>query len=314
MSIKTDFEFESNIDGLKIAAMFVEPDSAEEIKGVIQLVHGMVEYKERYLPFMDFLADNGYLCAIHDHRGHGKSVKAFDDLGYMYEGGKQGLIEDTHQMTGLIKKHVKEISGKDNLPYILLGHSMGSLVVRSYVKKYDYEIDKLCVLGCPSPQDGAGAGLIFIKLLKLICGGKSHNKLIDDLVMNSRFEKKFKDEKLLHSWVNSDREAVLAYNADPYCSFTFTLNGYISLVELTLETYSTKGYKVTKPELPVKFFSGADDPCGISDKDIDKAIGFMKKGGFLCVEKKLYEGMRHEILNEPRRMEVYKDILNYVNQ
>lgn len=311
---KNTFEFESNTDGLKISALIVEPENAEDIKGVIQLVHGMVEYKERYADFMEFLALNGYLCVIHDHRGHGKSVKSIDDLGYMYEGGKAGLIEDTHQVTGIIKEHAKELTKRDDLPFILLGHSMGSLVVRSYIKKYDEEVDKLCVLGCPSPQAGASAGLILIKLIKLFRGDKIHSKLIDDLVMNSRFEKRFKNENLLHAWVNSDREEVLKYNADPYCSFTFTINGYISLVELTLDTYSNKRYNITKPELPVKFFSGADDPCGISEKDIDKAIGIMKKAGFNNIDKKLYVGMRHEILNEPEHMIVYNDILDYVNQ
>jgi len=311
--IKTEYRFNSRVDGLSISAFSIEPENKEDIKGIVQLVHGMTEYKERYEDFMTFLAENGYYCAIHDHRGHGKSVKFEDDLGFMYEGGFEGLVEDTYQHTLMIKDNVQNLSG-NSLPYILFGHSMGSLVVRTYIKRYDDKIDKLIVCGCPSPQAGAQAGLIFIDVLKAIKGGHSRSKLVDNLVMDSRYEKKFKSENLKNSWLNTDKEAVKRYNADKYCTFTFTLNGYDNLVRLTLETYSPKGYMLKNKELPIRFFSGAEDPCGISEADIQKAVDIIRGAGYTDVSKTVYAGMRHEILNEPEHQRVYDDMLAFINQ
>ena len=139
----------SKTDSLEISVLRAEPDNADEIKGIVQIVHGMNEYKERYLNFISFLVSKGYLCVIHDHRGHGESIKSRDDLGHMYEGGFEALIDDTHEITLEIKEYAKKLTGKE-LPLTLIGHSMGSMVVRSYIRKYDSDIDKLAVIGCPS--------------------------------------------------------------------------------------------------------------------------------------------------------------------
>lgn len=297
------YTIKSNADGLELSVLKIVPDG--EIKGLIQIVHGMCEYKERYLDFMKFLADNGYACIIHDHRGHGESIKSKEDLGYFYEAGWKGLVEDIYQ----VMKDMK--AGKD-LPYYLIGHSMGSLAVRCFLKKYDSEIDKLFVIGCPSKLPGMKPGLALIKLIEKIKGGKSHSKLIDNLVVNSNYERKYRDENIVHAWVNSDRKAVEAYNKDPFCNFTFTVNGYKNLVSMTMETYSNKGYNVSKPDMMIRFLSGSGDPCAISKKDIGKAMRFIKKAGYTNVKAKMYDGMRHEILNEPDHRLVYKDILNYI--
>lgn len=309
--METRYNFNSKIDDLAISALRIEPDNKQDIKGIVQLVHGMCEYKERYLDFMNYLAGNGYICVIHDHRGHGESIKQNSDLGYMYEGGYKALIEDTHTLTVMTKRYAKKLTGRD-LPFILLGHSMGSLVVRCYVKKYDYEIDKLLVLGCPSEQPGAKPGLAFIKLVSKLKGERSHSGIIDNLVMNSRYEKRFKSEKLKHAWLNSNPKEVERYNADPFCNFTFTLNGYVNLVKLNIETYDTTGYVMRNEKMPIKFFAGSDDPCGISKKDFVKAMRLMKQAGYENVKGKLYDGMRHEILKEPDYKTVYSDILKFI--
>lgn len=301
---ETTFVMESKADGLPLSVMTVVPEG--EIRAIVQIVHGMCEYKERYLDFMRFLASNGYACIIHDHRGHGQSVKQKEDLGYFYEGGYQGLKEDIHQVMLKMKADYSE----EKLPYYLIGHSMGSLAVRCFVKKYDAEIDKLLVIGCPSKLPGMGLGLVLIKILEKLKGGKKHSKLLDNIVINSNYEKRYADENIVHAWVNSDRKAVEAYNADPYCNYTFTINGYRNLVSLTKETYSKGGYVMQNPNLLIRFLSGEGDPCAISKKDIGKAMNYMKKAGYKNVRAKLYKNMRHEILNEPEHAKVYQDILD----
>lgn len=93
MGAKYEAYIESEADGLDISVLAVVPDETP-YRGILQLVHGMSEYKERYLPFMEYMAKKGYVCVIHDHRGHGKSVRALDDLGYMYGGGADAILKD----------------------------------------------------------------------------------------------------------------------------------------------------------------------------------------------------------------------------
>ena len=127
------------LDGL-----VVEPEEGVQRTALLQLSHGMSEYKERYLPFMEFMAEHGVVCVIHDHRGHGKSVKSEQDLGFMYGAGGAGLVEDLFLVTKWAKKEYPD------LPFVLMGHSMGSLVVRAYAKEHDQELDALIVCGSPS--------------------------------------------------------------------------------------------------------------------------------------------------------------------
>ncbi|MBO4921864.1 MAG: alpha/beta fold hydrolase [Lachnospiraceae bacterium] len=307
------YEHISGSDGLALSVLRIEPDLSRPIKGIVQLVHGMSEYKERYVDFMKYLAENGYITVIHDHRGHGESIKEKDDLGYLYEGGYEALIEDIHEITLETKEYVKEELGLNDRPYILLGHSMGSLAVRCYIKKYDDEIDKLCVLGCPSEQKGAKAGLKLIEAMIKAKGGKSLSKTADYLVMDSRLGKRFKAEGK-GMWLNSDPDKVAQYIADPGCGFRFTLNGYENLIKLTLYTYEQGGYALNNPDLKIKFFSGKDDPCAISYKDLRNAMLLLKHSGYQNVSGKMYKGMRHEILNEPEHERVYKDILDFIQE
>lgn len=131
-------------------------------------------------------------------------------------------------------------------------------------------------------------------------------------MMNSSYERRFKKEKLQHAWINSDRDAVEKYNNDRYCNFTFTLDGYENLVYLLQETYSKDGWQMKHKDLPIKFFSGKDDPCAISPSDFGKAIHFMKDLGYTDVRGAMYKGMRHEILNEKGRKRVYQDIYDFI--
>ena len=309
---QTYYKHVSKADGLELDVLRIEPDEAAEIKGIVQLVHGMVEYKERYIPFMEYLAGKGYITVMHDHRGHGASIKDKEDLGYMYEGGYVALVKDTHDITKEIKDYAKERTGKD-LPFTLLGHSMGSLVVRCYLRKFDKDIDKLLVVGCPSKQAGMKLGVMLIRLFEKFKGDRARMAMISGLVMGS-YEKRFSKEKLPHSWVNSDPEEVKKYNADPLCNYCFTLNGFENLVKLTMLTYKDGGHVMENPNLPIRFFSGEDDPCAVNEKAFHAAIAFLKKQGYTDVAGKMYPGMRHEILNEPRKAEVYEDMLRFIEQ
>lgn len=132
----------SRADGLELSVLEIAPEG--KLRGIVQLVHGMSENKERYQPFMEYLAAEGFLTVIHDHRGHGASVRQKQDLGYMYGGGAEALLDDISLINETLRKKYPE------LPLILFGHSMGSLAVRSFVKEHDDCVDALIVCGSPS--------------------------------------------------------------------------------------------------------------------------------------------------------------------
>ena len=294
------FKVPSSCDGLELSALAIEPEA--EPRGVVQIVHGMCEHKERYVPFMEFLASRGYVCIIHDHRGHGESVKSPEDLGYMYKGGWKAMVEDVKTVAEWGRGHYP------GLGYALFGHSMGSMVVRSFTKRYDDMIDMLFVCGCPSDNPAKSAGKLLADCAVLLCGGHSRPKLLQKLSFG-RYNAPFADEGFPCAWVCSDRETLEAYHSDPLCMFRFTANGFSNLTALMADCYSPEGWKVSRPELPVHFLSGADDPCLISEKAIGKAVALMKRVGYARTDLKLYEGMRHEILNETLRQTVWDDVL-----
>jgi len=290
---------------LSLAVMLVEPKG--EPKGLLQIVHGMCEHKERYLPFMNFMAEEGYVCIIHDHRGHGESVKFIDDLGYMYKGGWRALVEDT----AIVSRWAKE--QYPSLPHHLLGHSMGSMVVRCYAKRYDSSLKNLIVCGCPSDNPAKGIGKLLARCIALFRGERHHSPLLLKLSFG-QFNKPFENEGWASAWVCSNPETLKAYHEDPLCRFTFTANGYINLFSLMQDCYSPRGWRVSNPKLKVNFISGADDPCAGGEKGIEKAAELMKKVGYSNTSVKIYKGMRHEILNEKDKEIVWEDVLKILSE
>lgn len=286
-------KIKASSDELQLSVMVKAPS---EPKAIVQIVHGMCEHKERYMQFMDFLVSKGYACVIHDHRGHGESVKKTQDLGYMYKGGWKAMVEDVKVVNQWIKS---QYPGRK---CILFGHSMGSLVVRSYAKRYDDTIDELFVCGCPSYNWASVVAKWICRLLMLVGLGHHRPKLIQFLAFDS-FNKPFKDEGYSSAWVCSDIQTLEAYHKDPLCQFIFTSNGFYNLFGLMQDCYSDKGWGVKNPNIPVHFISGTDDPCRISDKAFDEAVAKMKK--HYDVDSRLFEGMRHEILNETKKQAVY---------
>lgn len=296
---KQELTLKSNFDGLTLGVSVRIP---EHPTGILQLVHGMAEHRERYHDFMDYCAEQGLVVVIHDHRGHGASVASEEDYGYFGENGIEGIIQDAHQVTECIKSQFP------GLPLTLFGHSMGSLVVRCYAQRYDKDIDGLIVCGSPSKRVGAGVGVMLAKLLKIFRGEKYRSEFVNRMAFGN-YNKKFSEAVSPNSWIVSDPAVVEAYDADPRDGFVFTLNGFETLFGLIKLAYNKKGWLVQNPNMPVLFIAGAEDPCIISEKDFNKAVEFLRSRGYHDVKSKLYQGMRHEILNEVGKMQVWQDVV-----
>lgn len=300
---KTYHTLVSAVDGVRLDGLLIAPDGAP--KALVQFCHGMAEYKERYIPFMTYLAEQGYACFIHDHRGHGKSVESEADLGYMGDDDAAALVEDTHQWTLWFK------SVYPGLKLTLLGHSMGSLIVRCYLQKYDADIDALVVSGCVASNPACGVALGLVGLTKAFRGERHRSKLITGMAFGA-YNKNFPGAASPNAWLNTDEAAVAAYDADPLCGFTFTLNGYKALFTLVLSAYKADLYQMAHRDLPVFFASGADDPCMTDRAHFEQAVAFLKDLGYGNTSSRLFDGMRHEILNEPDRAIVYETVLAHL--
>ena len=291
-------------DGLELPLLVCVPDG--EARAVVQFSHGMCENKERYAPFMEFLAARGFACAIHDHRGHGAAALQRGELGYFGDDGANALVDDLHQVTEWLRGR---FPGKR---VYLFGHSMGSLAARVYAGRFDSELAGLVVCGSPGWNPGAPFGRLMARVLGARSGGRARSRFLKVLTFGP-FYRAFKKEQSKCSWICSDRAVVAAYEADPLCGFTFTCNGFASLYTLMEQCYDGH-VKAGKPELPILFISGAEDACRGGDRGFAQAVEQMRGRGYQAVDSRLYPGMRHEILNETGRQAVYDDVLSWLEK
>ena len=299
---RKDFTIESQFDGLEITVVMMVPDTP--IRGVVQFVHGMAEHKERYFDFMKYLAAAGFVTVIHDHRGHGESLRSQEDLGFFYDAEGIAVVEDVHQIVLAVQEQFPK------KPYILFGHSMGSLIARCYAKKYDNHLDKLILCGSPSKNSLVPIALWLTRQIEKKKGDRYRSKLLQKLALGP-FER-VGERGFPNSWLCCNQEVVEEYNQNPLCGFNFTVNGYQNLFNLLKETYSSKGWSCEKPDLPIYFVAGAADPVIRSPKAWQKAQSFMRKLGYTRVEGKLFDGLRHEILNELDRSPIFSDLLKWM--
>lgn len=293
----------SNCDGLPLSTAIFIPE--KEVKGIVQISHGMAEHKERYFSFMEYLTERNYVVVINDHRGHGESVRDKDDLGYFYDESGEYIVKDLHQITLYMKER---FPGK---PVYLFGHSMGSMVVRMYIKKYDSEIDKLIVCGSPSKNPLVDVALFVVRFQKLFKGDRYRSRLIQNLAFgsyNKNIDKPISD----NAWLSSDENNVQNYDSDDLCGFIFTLNGFRNLFLLMKEIYITSGWALKNKDLPIMFIAGSDDPVIVSEDKWNESREFLQKLGYTNVRGKLYKGLRHEILNENIKENVYDDIVKFM--
>lgn len=305
---KREFTLQSKYDNLALscAEYTAEGVTQTNAKGVVQIVHGMCEYKERYEGFIDYLTQNGYIVFAHDHRGHGGSVTANENLGYFGDKKGEAIVDDAALVTDEIRRLYPGLS------LTLFGHSMGSLVVRAYIQKYEEKIDKLIVCGSPSKNSLAGFGLMLNGVISAFRGKKYRSRLMANASTGGG-DDKFPGEGK-NAWLTRDKTVVEKYNADEKCNFVFSCNGFSNLLHLVKNVYKKKKYPAKHSDLPIFFMAGADDPVIGSEKKWLAAQQFLRDVGYKNVTGKSYPKMRHEILNELGKEEVYADALAFIEK
>lgn len=303
---KTTERIYSKIDGLSLSVLFMYPEQ-EECHGIVQIIHGMVEYKERYLPLMEHLAEHGFASVIHDLRGHGASVRSSEDLGYLYGAGGDGLVSDALQVSELA---VRRMPG---VPLMLIGHSMGSMIARCLLQTEAKRYAAVILTGSPAENKAVDVGIALAKVQRKLFGAKHVAKQLEALVFGG-YAARFALEGSRFSWLCSDQRLVEEYDADPRCGFTFTVDGFLALFALMKRTYKKSAYRCKGSTPPVLFLSGMDDPCMGSLEKLNSAADCLREVGFRSVKAKCYEGLRHEILNEPSKEKVFEDIMEFLEE
>lgn len=282
------------------------PDPVYSRRGVVQLVHGMVEHIERYDSFARFLAGLGYVVFGHDHIGHGKSVSSAEELGCMpLEGGKDILVADVFRAR---EAAFKACRISDSLPLFLFGHSMGSFVVRACIARKPEGLAGAVLCGTGNqPRMLSLAGRTFSRLIGAFRGEAYRSRLVDSLVIGA-FSSAIEDARTDSDWISTDPAVVDAYLADPLSGQAFSVGAYATLTDLTAEVVTKKSAAAVPKQLPLLFVAGAEDPVGSCGKDVQAAADLYRSQGVEDVRVVIYPNMRHEILNEPRRMDVYNDV------
>ncbi|WP_313344031.1 alpha/beta hydrolase [Sedimentibacter sp.] len=300
-----EFYYNSNDGKTKIRALRWVPET--EVKAVLQISHGMLEHMERYDEFASYMADNGVLVVGNDHLGHGSSVNNEEDRGFFSDSdGYNMLIEDMHSL--MINTKVKY----PDIPYCLLGHSMGSFLTRYFITVYGDEIDGAIIMGTGHQAKGLiNFGLFLTKFMAKIKGWNYRSKYVNHLVLGANNDK-FKPSRTKCDWLTRDEKIVDEYLADKRITFIFTLNGFYNLFKIMIEMNEKEKLSNIPKEIPVLFISGKNDPVGGFGKGVNKSYDMFKALEMKNVSIKLFEEDRHEILNELDREQVYEDILRWI--
>lgn len=305
---KEDFYFDSRDQRDKIHAIKWLPDIEKPVC-IFQIVHGMAEHIDRYDEFARFLAGKGFLVVGDDHLGHGKSVPEGGTYGYFCEQDAANVVvRDVHRLKKIMQEQYPGV------PYLILGHSMGSFILRNYLFRYGSGIDGAIIVGTGMQSKFTlFAARTVTAVQKLFCGPKHVGKFIDKASFGS-YNERFEPVRTTADWLSRETANVDRYLADPMCGFVFTLNGFATLFELIHNCYDEKKINSMPKQLPVILLSGADDPVGNYGKSVETVYHSYLEHGMQNVQMKLYEKDRHELLNETDRVSVYGDIYRWVLQ
>lgn len=303
--MKQEFYYPSRDGKTQIHAIEWVPEG--EIKGVLQICHGMVEYIDRYHEFAEYMSENGYYVTGHDHLGHGKSIQSEEELGYFDETrGNQYVIGDIQKLREMTMKKYPDA------PYYMLGHSMGSFLLREYLTMYGKGLDGAVIMGTGYQSALIlNAGQLVCRVIAAFKGWKHRSRFVDNLSFGS-YNKRFEPSETTKDWITSDREKRQKYVEDPLCSYMFTLGAYYQMFEGMKVLTKKESLERIPKDLPILFVSGKDDPVGAFGKSVTKVYEKYKSAGIHNVSIHLYQGDRHEILNEVDREKVYHDILRWI--
>ncbi len=277
-------------------------------RGIVQIVHGMVEYVGRYEELAHYLNGLGYVVAGNDHLGHGESVRSQEEWGYFSAGnGGACMVKDMRRLTLLLQKRYSHV------PCFLLGHSMGSFLTRQYLAVYGQQTDGAILLGTGNhPALLLRLGLFLTAMLK-VCKGEHHKSPLLQKIMFGSYNRRISNPRFANDWVCGNEKVMEAYNKDPACTFLFTVNGVETLMKTLLFIGNRNNIENVPKDMPILMASGKEDPVGNYGKAVEKVYHMYREAGIRDITLKLFEHCRHELHNESNREDVYEMIGNWLD-
>ena len=275
-------------------------------KAIVQICHGMYEYIERYEKegTVEALTSAGLIVCGNDHLGHGRTVSGDKSLGHFHS--YRNAVDDLHTLNGILRKTYPR------LPYLLFGHSMGSLLAREYMVNYE-DIDGVALCGTVNGNQPTGLGTALAKLFSFFCGAQTPAPLLRRL-SHAGYNKAFAKEENLYSWISSDPSARARYAADRYCTSPFTCAGYREVFSL-LGRVSAEDWITRVPlSLPILLLSGEADPVGDNGESARELYQCLEEREVNALDLKLYPNARHELLHEFCRETVIADLLAWIDE
>ena len=299
-----NFRFPSAREGFSIYTQVWTPKGPP--RGVIQIAHGIAEHIGRYGEVAEFLAEHGFLVCGGDHLGHGKTVEDGIYGSFAPENGWELAVQDIHSLR-------KRMGARHpGLPYVLLGHSMGSFLVRTYLIQYPGTLDGAVLSGTgqeAAPLIALGQALTRLELRRL--GTLGISPLVDALSLGA-YNRRFRPNRTCADWVSSDPAAVDAYLADPLCRPKPTVSLFRDLLGGLQQIANPNELRNMDPNLPILFLSGNQDPVGGMGKGVRAVVHLFQGAGCRDLTLKLYPGGRHEMFHEVNQQEVFGDLLAWL--
>ena len=303
--MRTEFTIPSNGIGSLHCCRWTPEGSP---KAVVQIVHGIAEYIERYDDFASYLNGLGYLVVAEDHMGHGQTVGDQGTQGY-FEGGWFMAVSDSYQ---LLEKTMAENSG---LPYVLFGHSMGSFMARTILERYPNSGIAAAVI-CGTGWQPRALLPAAIGICQMACnkvGEKNPSERLQALVFGG-YNKRVEHPRTEFDWLTRDAREVDAYIAHPSCGFTATTGLLRDMLTGIRFIEQKENLAKMNKKLPVLFIAGGDDPVGNYGKGVTQAAAEFRKAGMEDVTKRIFPLCRHEILNEINKQEIYEYTAGWIEQ
>lgn len=281
-----------------------------EIKAVLQIIHGMQEYVDRYDEFANYLAERGILVIGNDHLGHGKSVGEHGTYGFFCKDDPATvLVRDAHRL----KKMTQE--DYPGVPCFILGHSFGSFIAREYITRYGTGISGAIIQGTAfMPNSAVGSLRGICNFLSVTMGEKYRSSMVNNMAFKG-YLKKIGNPRTRFDWLSHNNESIDKYIADPACNFVFTVNGFKTMAELLKRIQDTDKMEDIPKDLSILITGGAEDPVGNYGEAFEKLYRTFKNDiGLPKTELRIYDGMRHELQQEIGREKVYADQLEWIEK
>jgi alpha-beta hydrolase superfamily lysophospholipase len=306
----TNTFYQTMQDGTEINVMRWIPDG--EIKGVIQLSHGMSEHSLRYDKMGCILAENGWVLSANDHRGHGKTAQRAEAAGT----GKFGYLADKDGFEKVESDLLEVLLNlKADYPQkkcFLVGHSFGSIVAQNFIEKNGDEIDGVVLCGTTGPRQGLMSAAKVIFGLNALLLGKKHRSRLDANLAFFGYNSRVPRPRKAFSWLSKNDFNVQMYEADQWCGVLPTAEFFLEIVRGLYKVHKPAAMKAIPKDLPVYCIYGSDDPVGSYGKTIKKLIQAYKDNGMSDVSEKVWQGDRHEIFNELDGEEVIGDMVKWI--